>query len=230
MRYHDYSTLVALGHLDFVEFHLSYKDLSIEPSSYIEGIQSIQFSVHAPELFEGDHILDLCSNDKSYRAESIANLKRVLLHCESLKALCPSTNKPILVVNAGGWDRKGFLDQSRVFQQYHQLVDALSLIDHSGVNLAIQTMPPFPWHFGGQSYHNVFIDPHQISKFCVDTGIGVCLDISHSIMACNYFGWTLSEFIAEIGPHVSYLHIADGAGVDSEGVQIGRGDVDVQRS
>ena len=34
--------------------------------------------VHAPELFEGDHILDLTSLDSDYRKRSIAEMKRVI--------------------------------------------------------------------------------------------------------------------------------------------------------
>ena len=30
------------------------------------------------------------------------------------------------------------------------------------MRLAIQTMPPFPWHFGGQSHHNLFVDADEI--------------------------------------------------------------------
>ena len=46
------------------------------------------------------------------------------------------------------------------------------------------------------------------------------------MMACNYYGWSLSSFIRKISPHISYLHIVDALGSDGEGVQIGKGDVD----
>ena len=38
-------------------------------------------------------------------------------------------------------------------------------------------MPAFPWHFGGQSFHNLFVDPDEINKFCSETGYKVCLDV-----------------------------------------------------
>ena len=228
VRYHDFSQLTQQGHLDFVEFHLSYKDLSVDPSQFIPVQEHLRFAVHAPELFENDHILDLCSTDDRYCAESIRNFQRVLTHCDALKALFPATSTPILVLNAGGWHRDGFLDEDGVAEKYRNLKHSLSLIDHSSVDLAIQTMPPFPWHFGGQSHHNVFVAPDQISGFCEETGVGVCLDISHTIMACNYYGWALPDFITKIGPHIRYLHVADGLGADGEGVQIGRGDVDFE--
>jgi sugar phosphate isomerase/epimerase len=87
-------------------------------------------------------------------------------------------------------------------------------------------MPPFPWHFGGQSFHNLFIDPDEIVDFCCATGHKICLDISHSMMACNYYKWNFKEFLTKVLPYSIHLHIADAREVDGEGVQIGNGDVD----
>ena len=87
-------------------------------------------------------------------------------------------------------------------------------------------MPPFPWHFGGQSHHNLFVDPWEIERFCTEHGVRVCLDVSHSQLACNHFGWSMSEFIETVGSHTAHLHIVDARGVDGEGLQIGDGDID----
>ena len=76
-------------------------------------------------------------------------------------------------------------------------------------------MPPFPWHFGGQSYHNLFVDPHEINNFCdVKTNYKICLDVSHSAMACSYFGWDLIEFCNLVSEHINYFHIVDAKGAD----------------
>ena len=40
--------------------------------------QDIGLVVHAPELFAGDHTLDLCSVDEGYRDHSINQLQRVI--------------------------------------------------------------------------------------------------------------------------------------------------------
>jgi N-acetylneuraminate synthase len=109
---------------------------------------------------------------------------------------------------------------------YQRIAESLAQVDLTPVRLAIQTMPPFPWHFGGQSYHNLFIDPDEMVDFCRRTGHVLCLDVSHSMMACNYYHWDFSLFLEKVLPFTVHLHIVDALGVDGEGVQIGKGDVD----
>jgi len=226
VRYHDYHELTRDIELDFVEFHLSYHDLDVSLSEYLHKQQGIGFAVHSPELFAGDHIMDLASLDKAYRQRSIDELKRVVDIAESLKQYFPSTEYPVVVINAGGWSQNGFLPKAERKDIYARIQESLAEVDMSRVTLAIQTMPPFPWHFGGQSYHNVFVDPSEIALFCQDTGYNICLDISHSMMACNYYHWDMKEFMVKTLPYTVHLHIVDAKGVDGEGVQIGKGDVD----
>ena len=226
VRYHDFESLTKDVNLDFVEFHLSYQDLLLQPGNFLKNQPRLSFAVHAPELFANDHILDLCSFDESYRQTSIACLQEVINHCGLISEFFPNqSSMPILVVNAGGWDTDGFLSVEAKKKAYLKLKDSLSTIDTSNVRLAIQTMPPFPWHFGGQSYHNLFVDPKEIADFCNDTGYKICLDLSHSMMACNYYGWDMNAFIETIKDHIIYLHIVDALGSDGEGIQIGEGDV-----
>jgi sialic acid synthase SpsE/sugar phosphate isomerase/epimerase len=226
VRYHDFQALSDQLNLDFVEFHLSYQDLKINPSELInlEKNNKLGFSVHTPELFENDHILDLCSFDDNYRNKSIQNMKRVIDHVQEIKAVM-NEKKPILITNAGGWNIDGFISNKDKKRKYEILEDSLAQIDLSEVDLSIQTMPPFPWHFGGQSYHNLFVDPHEINDFCTRTHYRICLDVSHSAMACAYFGWDLIEFCNLVSKHINYFHIVDAKGADGEGVEIGKGDV-----
>lgn len=225
-RYHDYQALIEGMQIDFVEFHLSYHDLDAKLSDYLTGQQPIGYAVHAPELFAGDHILDLATENSDYFARSIDELKRTVVVATALQQYFPSTRKPALVLNAGGWTTQGFLPVLARDALYERVAKALEQVDLSSVQLAIQTMPPFPWHFGGQSFHNLFIDPDEIDEFCGRTGHKICLDVSHSMMACNYFKWDFKEFLRKVLPHTIHLHIVDAKGVDGEGVQIGKGDVD----
>lgn len=225
-RYHDYRTLIEGMEIDFVEFHLSYHDLDVTLSDYFSDPLPIGYAVHSPELFAGDHILDLASDDTDYRAHSIAELKRTIAVTAELRQYFPTTPKPILVLNAGGWSPQNFLPIEARTKLYGKVEKALNEIDLSIVQLAIQTMPPFPWHFGGQSHHNLFVDPDEIAAFCKKTGHRICLDISHSMMACNYYQWDFSTFLKKVLPYTIHLHIVDAKGVDGEGVQIGHGDVD----
>ena len=90
-------------------------------------------------------------------------------------------------------------------------------------------MPPFPWHFGGQSHHNLFVDPKEILAFCEHTGHKICLDVSHSMMACNYFDWDFYKFVKDTAKHVVHIHVVDAKGADGEGINLGEGDVDFRR-
>jgi N-acetylneuraminate synthase len=54
----------------------------------------------------------------------------------------------------------------------------------------------------------------------------VCLDISHSKLACNYYHLSFKEFVQQVGNYAAHLHIVDAKGVDGEGLQIGEGEID----
>lgn len=227
VRYHDYRKIISDTNLDFVEFHLSYKDLNVNLSDYFDGEENLGLSVHSPELFAGDHILDLCSSDPAHRNRSIRELQRVVEITRELKRYFPKTKQPVIVVNAGGWNDKGFVTLDVKKEKYALVSEALQQVDTQGVVIAIQTMPPFPWHFGGQSFHNLFVDADEIVQFCSSNpDVKVCLDVSHSMMACNYYGWDLIEFISKVSLYNVHMHIVDARGIDGEGVEIGKGDVD----
>jgi sialic acid synthase SpsE/sugar phosphate isomerase/epimerase len=227
VRYHDFRKILEGTNLDFVEFHLSYNDMNIDLSEYFSGDETIGFAVHSPELFANDHILDLCSDDPQYLTKSKGLLQDVVNVTRKLNQYFPQTKNPVIVVNAGGWNPNGFIDEKLKPGKYQLISDALNELDLKGVTIAIQTMPPFPWHFGGQSYHNLFVCADEIVSFCKNNPkIKICLDISHSMMACNYYGWDLIEFVRKVAPYNVHLHIVDAKGVDGEGVEIGKGDVD----
>lgn len=225
-RYHDYQALIEGMKIDFIEFHLSYHDLNVNLKDYFTGPLDIGFAVHSPEMFAGDHILDLASKDEAYLAHSIQELKRTVAMTAELREYFPATPKPVLVLNAGGWTTQDFLPVEARAKLYDKVAEVLDSIDLEAVDLAIQTMPPFPWHFGGQAYHNLFVDPDEIVTFCKKTGYKICLDVSHSMMACNYYQWDLGEFLKKVLPYTIHMHVVDAKGVDGEGVQIGHGDVD----
>ncbi len=227
VRYHDFADLSRKVDMDFVEFHFSYRDLEQDIEEHIGDEQALGLAVHSPELFECDHIIDLCADDAAYRDLSISHIQRVVDITNKLKKYFPASAKPVLVLNAGGWNTEGFYSVEKTEEKYLLLAQSLEGIDFSGVQLAIQTMPPFPWHFGGQSYHNLFVSPEKIIQFCERLSwVSICLDISHTQMACSYYGWRLDEFIKKLGPKVVHLHISDAQGIDGEGVEVGMGDVD----
>ena len=62
----------------------------------------------------------------------------------------------MIIVNVGGFTENNFLGFEERFVLYERAAELLNQINQSGIEIIIQTMPPFPWHFGGQRYHNLF--------------------------------------------------------------------------
>ncbi len=226
IRYHDLGRMTAMSNMDLLEFHLSYKDLEEDIHKYLKNPLDKDLVVHSPELFAGDHIMDLCSDDPDYRRRSIDELRRVIDITRALKPYFRMASRPLIIINAGGFTLDAPMPAAARDKYYERIAESLAGLDREGIEIVPQTMPPFPWHFGGQRYHNLFVDPADITSFCRKHGYRVCLDVSHSKLACNYYKWSFKEFIDQVGPHTAHLHIVDAEGVDGEGLQIGEGDID----
>lgn len=227
VRYHDYKAILAKTNPDLLEFHLSYKDLDLDFRSYVESTYPHQdLVVHAPELFAGDHLLDLCAFDDAYRQHSIRELQRVIGLARELGRQFPKTMRPLIITNVGGFSANLPLSQEQVANKVELLADSLNRLDRDGVEIIPQTMPPYPWHFGGQSFHNLFLEAAQVVELCRRLDVRVCFDVSHSKLACNQLKHSFKEFVDQVGPHTAHLHIADALGIDGEGLQIGEGDMD----
>jgi len=226
VRYHDVSTLATKSNFDLLEFHLSYKDVEENLENFFSKPLDMDFVVHSPELFAGDHIMDLCSPDANYRKRSISELQRVVDVTRRLKPFFKRAKKPMIIINAGGFSMNGFIAESERDNLHDLIAGSLAQIDTYGVEIIPQSMPPFPWHFGGQRYHNLFMLPSDIERFCTKYNYRICLDISHSQLACTYFGLSFCDFLEQVGEFSAHLHIVDADGVDAEGLQIGEGKVD----
>ena len=227
VRYHDIKVFSEVSNLDLVEIHLSYKDLDVNLDHVLDAKQDIGLVIHAPELFAGDHTLDLCTVDDAYRLHSIAELQRVIDISRDLRNRFRCPEPVLLVTNVGGFSEHRHLDRHEKAPLQQRLKESLAALDTAGeVEIIPQTMPPFPWHFGGQRFHNLFVDSSFITEFCRDQNMRVCLDVSHSKLACNHLHTPFREFLDQILPFTAHLHLADAKDVDGEGLQIQDGDID----
>ena len=57
---------------------------------------------------------------------------------------------------------------------YECLCESLTELSSDDVEIAIQNMPPFPRHFGGQRYQHLFVDASEIEGFCKETPFRIC--------------------------------------------------------
>jgi sialic acid synthase SpsE/sugar phosphate isomerase/epimerase len=227
VRYHDVKHLAAAAPFDLFEFHLSYKDLEEDIAKHMAGQRhDMNLVVHSPELFAGDHIMDLCSPNVEYRQRSIDELQRVVNVTRALAPYFSRALRPMIIINPGGFSADGALPVAARSPLYELVADSLAQVDQEGVEIIPQTMPPFPWHFGGQRFHNLFMMADEIVDFCERYRYRVCLDISHSQLACTHFKDSFKDFLERVGPYSAHLHMVDAEGVDGEGLQIGEGMVD----
>ena len=229
VRYHDFSEYASTIKPDLWEFHLSYSDMDLDPSKFLNGIHDSGFVVHAPELFAGSRLMDLASPDDAYRNESLKETQRVIDITRSLKQFFPNTKRPLIVANIGGFTMDELLPADVIPSYYERFARSLQELDLEGVELIPQTMAPFPWHFGGQRYQNLFVKIDEIVTWCDRLKLRMCFDVSHSALTSNHLGYDFYEFSRRVAPFTAHLHLGDARGLNGEGLQIGDGDIDFDR-
>ena len=228
IRYHDFKEYQDRIKPDIFEFHLSYSDMGLKLEDYLSGTYDCGFVVHAPELFSGSALMDLATPNNEYRAKSILETQRVIDITRDLKRYFPKTKRPMIVANIGGFTMDAPLPAEVINSYYETFALSMTQLDMEGVELIPQTMAPFPWHFGGQRYQNLFVKIDEIEKWCNALNIRMCFDVSHTKLACNHLGFDFYEFCERIAPLTAHLHLGDAKGLNGEGLQIGEGDIDFE--
>jgi N-acetylneuraminate synthase len=153
-------------------------------------------------------------------------MQRVIDLTKELIPYFTRSERACIVTNVGGFSHSGHIAATMREELYWRLEQSIRELDMTGVDVVPQTMPPFPWHFGGQQFHNIFVEAASIAKFCERNSMRVCLDVSHSKLACSYLRASFWDFLKKVGPYAAHLHIADAAGIDGEGLQVGAGEID----
>ncbi|WP_245323688.1 N-acetylneuraminate synthase family protein [Bradyrhizobium stylosanthis] len=226
VRYHDTERFLEICEPDIIEFHLSYSDMERDPAAYLSGTYDLGFVVHAPELFAGSKLMDLATPDEALRRYSLEQTQAVIDITRGLKKFFPKTKRPPIVANIGGFTMDEPLPPEEKAERYRIFAQSLKELDMDGVELTPQTMAPFPWHFGGQRHQNIFIFPDESAAFCAKHDLRMCVDISHTKLAANHFGFDFAQGLAQLGPHTAHLHFGDAKGLDGEGLQVGEGEID----
>ena len=229
VRYHDFKEYADRIKPDFWEFHLSYSDMELKPDDFLKVNYDCGFVVHAPELFSNSRLMDLASPDEAYRQQSIRETQRVIDITRELNRFFPSSIRPLIVANIGGFTMDAPLSPEVITAYYERFGQSLSELNMEGVELIPQTMAPFPWHFGGQRYQNIFVQIDEIVEWCSRLNLRMCFDISHSRLTCNHFSEDFYSFAERIAPFSAHLHLGDAKGLNGEGLQVGEGEIDFER-
>ncbi|AXK47321.1 N-acetylneuraminate synthase family protein [Brachybacterium saurashtrense] len=228
VRFHDFRALLEVSQPDFLEFHQSAQDMDLGIEEFFApGERLAQFvTVHAPDLYPGDFLIDLASPDQAIWERSIHEVQRVVDLARGLTEHFTCAEDPIVVVTMGGFLPDRHLRPEERYPLYERVQQGLERVDEAGVRLTAQTLPPFPWLMGGQQFHNLFMEPEDTVWFCETYGRRLTLDVSHSKLAATFHHRPFSEYLEQMGPYTEHLHIVDSVGVDGEGVQVGEGEVD----
>jgi sugar phosphate isomerase/epimerase len=67
--------------------------------------------------------------------------------------------------------------------------------------------------------------PEEICRFMRDVGcpeVGLLLDTGHAAVTATALGFSLSEFIGQVGEHVGCLHLSDNSGRSDENLAFDR--------
>lgn len=212
------------GNPDAFEFRINGADLEqeFEINQYDK-----QLGIHAPEQ-KGHDIVDLSARDETRRAEAVDLMQRVIDKVRDDVKPHFETQDPPLVIHPGGITEHD-MNLEAIPEMNNALEQSMSELDDDGVQLLLENMPPLPWIYGGQQYHNNFMDAEEIAEYCERTGQKICYDTSHAKLWCNYADVDLYEHAKTLRPYTEYLHVADAIGVDGEGIQIGDGEIDFER-
>lgn len=94
--------------------------------------------VHCPELFADDHLLDLATANDDIRKRSIIELERVVEITQTLAAKFSRAERPLIIVNVGGFTRDAPVKASDRPRLYEQVADSLAAVDQTGVEIVVQ--------------------------------------------------------------------------------------------
>ena len=230
VRYHDFADFSSRIDPDLFEFHLSYRDLAVDPKPYLHTVDCSRLVVHAPELFENSELLDLASDDIAYRERSIHNLQRVVDATLQLAPFFPKADSMLIVANVGGFSADAPFPAEHRGELYGRFHSACQQINFGGTELIPQNMAPFPWHFGGQRHQNIFMMPEELAEQAKSHGLRLCLDLAHLQMTCNHFALEFQRSLELLLPVTAHLHVADASGTNGEGVVMGTGDVNWEQA
>ena len=229
VRFRDLEAIGKTFEPVFLEYHMFSTDLNAEPHQYKDILSGKTLSVHAPEQFEDGFILDLVSEKPEIYQKSLELFDRIVLWTTEIQK-ATGQDQINLIVNVGGATN----DEKQVYQfnketAFEKLAQVNTLCNKKGITMLPQTMPPFPWHFGGQGFHRLFVDPKDMTAIQKWTPMKFCMDFSHTYMSCAHLGKDFYQVLDEVSNYFDYLHIADAIYPGEEGINIMEGDIDFKR-
>ena len=227
VRYRDFNELTKKFNLNFFEIHLSCGDLKFKGFENMYIPASIKIGFHAPDIYEDNLIFDPTSSDSSISAKSLTAFVRALDHITSFMSATGYSEKVNIVTSFSCFSeachnesrKREYNSIANLIHQFHEKYPKIKVLP--------QTLPALAWYLGGQRYVNTFAHPQEVLQFCLDTNLEICLDISHLIMACNFYNLNPKDWIDKLIPYSSHFHLAGASGIDNEGLNISESEIAV---
>lgn len=215
VRLHDFNWIEEQFPIGAFEFHLSFKEVLSKID--FTGIKNSNiYSVHVPDYINSRQLMDPFSKDERQRKLSREVLERTVQFARQLQELT-GKNVPVVgsfsVVHA---HREDFFEEhNKLFKGYLK----------QNIEVIPQWLPPIAWYFGGSIKLNIMNEMADVN-FIKDYNMGICMDVCHMILGRNYFNFSSNEIMQELNEQIRHIHIADAAGIDGEGLDIGTGDIE----
>jgi sialic acid synthase SpsE/sugar phosphate isomerase/epimerase len=217
VRFRDFEELL-IHKPRLLEYHFTDQDL--DETLPVRDFD-FQLVTHAPEFFERT-LVDLCSLDEAQRIDSLTLIQKTI---DLTHQMAPHfKGMPKVVVHPGGMSLDHPIEEKHAL--YDNLRRSVEMLDTDGVELLLENLPPHPWYFGGQWLTNAFMDAYEIRDFIQPLGLNICFDTSHAKLYCTWAHKNFYEQVEVLMPYIRHLHLADGSGLDGEGLQIGEGTID----
>lgn len=198
---------------DALEFALFPTDMAGE------WVDQIRFQgptiVHAPEKFADGTILDAGSEDEALRRKAVDMLRRTV-------DLSVKLHATTVIVHPGGVfrERKTISHAGLI-----RSMGELAAYADNRLELVLENMPGY-YRTRGELWHPcLFTDLDEIISVLGETGLGMCLDVSHAKLHCNVKGVDFEHYLGKLLPYTRHFHLSDAAGIDGEGLQIGEGEI-----
>ena len=229
VRFRDMNQIESKFNPNFLEYHMFSTDLNVNPNDHLSKLDNKTMSIHAPEQFKDGFILDLVSEDQRILKKSNEIFKKITDWVLSVKNITKQ-NKINLIVNVGGATTKeNHINSFNKDIAFEKLALINELCKSNNINFLPQTMPPYPWHFGGQGFHRLFVDPDDLIKSQKWSEFKFCMDISHTFMSCSHLNIDFVNSIDKVSPYFDYMHVADAIYPGEEGINIGDGFIDFNK-
>ena len=230
-RFHDYEIYKSLK-APVMEFHCSETDLDID---FKEKNTDSELIIHAPEIINRE-LVDICSTDELVVQRSLDIIQKSINKTIEISKYWPKA-KPKMVVHLGGMSldklpttKYSDLKLSNSYKMITRAIHNFKRLkyDKSKIDIIPENLPPRPWYLGGEWHQYGFAPYTDMIRFCKETGVKMTYDICHAMLQCNLEKISLTEYTKQVMPYVAHMHISDATGLNGEGIQMFKGEIDFE--